>query len=191
MSALGEAFQDLLEALDRLEMHFVVGGSVASGTHGLPRLTNDIDILADLSTDQLAEFCEVLLPRFYVDEETARRALEAGRAFNVIHVKAAYKFDIFPAGQDRFAHSQLARRRYTTTSVMGLEEIEFPVSSPEDTILSKLVWYRKGREVSDRQWRDVLGVVAVQTGRLDHAYLRQWAAELHVEDLLEKVLTAN
>ena len=64
----------------------------------------------------------------------------------------------------------------------------FFVASPEDTILAKLEWYRLGDEISDRQWRDILGVLAVQGDRLDFAYMRQWAATLDVSDLLERAL---
>jgi hypothetical protein len=186
--ALAAAFQDLLAVLDRLEIPFFAGGSVASGTHGLPRQTNDIDLVADLNADRIAEFCEALDPAFYADAETIQRAIETGRSFNTIHIGGAYKFDIFPVGQDPFARSQLARRRYTTTTITGLEHIEFPVASAEDTILAKLVWFRKGGEVSDRQWHDMLGVIQVQAGRLDSAYLREWAASLGVADLLVKAL---
>jgi len=186
--ALAAAFQDLLAVLDRLEIPFFAGGSVASGTHGLPRQTNDIDLVADLGAQQIAEFCEALAPAFYADAEAMPRAIDMGRSFNVIHIEGAYKFDIFPVGQDRFARSQLARRRSTTTTITGLRHIEFPVASPEDTILAKLAWFRKGGEVSDRQWHDVLGVIHVQAGRLDSAYLREWAAHLGVADLLVKAL---
>ena len=62
------------------------------------------------------------------------------------------------------------------------------ISSAEDNILSKLEWYRLGGEVSDRQWRDILGVIKTQGERLDLTYLRQWAAALNVTDLLEKAL---
>ena len=188
MIALAAALQDLVAVLDRLEIPFFAGGSVASGMYGLPRQTNDIDLVADLRVDQVAELCEGLGPAFYADAEAIAGAIGMGRSFNLIHIEGAYKFDIFPVGQDRFARSQLARRRYTTTTITGLEHIEFPVASAEDTILAKLVWFRKGGEVSDRQWHDVLGVIRVQGDRLDSAYLLEWAADLGVADLLAKAL---
>jgi len=62
--------------------------------------------------------------------------------------------------------------------------------------LTKLEWYRIGgedfgefsRAVSERQWRDVLGVLKVQGERLDLAYMRRWASALDVADLLEQAL---
>lgn len=62
------------------------------------------------------------------------------------------------------------------------------ITSPEDTILAKLEWYRMGGEVSDRQWRDILGVMKTRTGELDLAYLHQSAAMLKVTDLLKRAL---
>ena len=186
MIVLAEAFQELLAALDRLEIRFFAGGSVASTTYGMPRQTNDVDLVADVHPERVNEFCEALQPAFYCDAQTVRQAIELGRSFNLIHMRGAFKFDIFPAGDDAFAKSQMARRRYMTTRIPGLEDIEFPVASPEDTILSKLVWFRKGGEISDRQWHDILGVVQVQAGQLDRAYLDEWAAKLGVADLLHK-----
>ena len=63
-----------------------------------------------------------------------------------------------------------------------------PVATAEDTLLMKLVWYRSGGEVSERQWNDVRGIAAVQRERLDREYLRRWAAYLKVEDLLRAAL---
>jgi hypothetical protein len=65
------------------------------------------------------------------------------------------------------------------------------VATAEDTLLAKLDWYRLGGEVSERQWRDVLGILEVQAGSLDLDYLRKWAKELRVSDLLERALTQS
>jgi hypothetical protein len=189
--ALAAAFEDLLAVLDRMEIPFFIGGSIASGTHGLARQTNDIDVVADVAPERVVEICEALSPAFYVDAGAIEVALRTGRSFNAIHLKGAYKFDFFPVGDDRFARSELARRRYTTTTITGLENIQFPVASTEDTILAKLAWFRKGGEVSDRQWHDILGVIRVQAGRLDVEYLRSWAVELGVADLLSRALAGR
>ena len=59
------------------------------------------------------------------------------------------------------------------------------IRSPEDTVLRKLHWYRRGGEVSERQWQDVLPILAAMRGQLDEAHLDRWAGELGVTDLLD------
>lgn len=188
MTTLRAAFQEVLAALDRLEIPFFVGGSVASGSYGLPRQTNDIDIVADFRGVDIGEFCGLLGRDFYVDEVTVREAIQAGRPFNAIHLQAALKFDFFPAGEEDFVQSELARRRYTVSVVPGLEEIEFPVSSAEDAVLAKLIWFRTGGEVSERQWHDILGILKVQADQMEREYLNSWADKLSVAELLERAL---
>lgn len=190
MSSPTSAFEQVLAALDRLEIPYFIGGSVASGSYGLPRQTNDIDIVADFSRADVAAFCESLQSEFYIDVTAASAAIRAGRAFNAIHLKGAFKFDFFPADPEGFAQSELGRRRYVVSAVPGLEAVEFPISSPEDTVLAKLVWFRNGGGVSDRQWHDILGILSVQGGGLDLAYMRDWAERLGIADLLERALIA-
>jgi hypothetical protein len=186
--ALGPVLERLLEILDRLEIPFLIGGSVASGSYGLPRQTNAIDVIADFRNIDIPSFCPLLQSEFYLDSGTVIEAISQGRPFNAIHLKGAFKFDFFPASPEGFVQSELGRKRYVISAMPGLENIEFPISSAEDTILAKLVWFRKGGEVSDRQWHDILGVLSVQFARLDHAYLTDWAAKLDVSDLLETAL---
>jgi hypothetical protein len=175
--------------LNLLEVPFLIGGSVASGTHGIPRLTKDIDIVADLRRDRVGEYCDALQPVFYVDPELVEHAIEMGRSFNLIHIKGAYKVDMFPVGTDSFARSEMERRLYTASVIPGLQNVDFPIASPEDTILSDLVRFRKGNEVSDLQWHAVLGVIRVQGEHLDQTYLQEWAARLGVSDLLVKAFS--
>jgi len=188
VTPFGQAFQEMLATLDRFEIPFFIGGSVASGSFGLPRQTNDIDIVADIDVAVVEELCRDLSQSFYADEHEIRRAIERGTSFNVIHLKSIFKFDIFPVGASPFVRSELSRRKYTTAPVVGLENIEFPVASAEDTILAKLRWFQKGGAASDRQWQDILGVLRVQSGRLDQAYMDRWAAELGVDGLLAKAI---
>lgn len=174
--------------LDHLEIPWLIGGSVASGSYGLPRQTNDIDIIADFQNTDIPRFCALLQEEFYVDAEAAAHAVRGGRPFNVIHLKAAFKFDFFPASPEGFSQSELSRRQCISSTIPGLENIRLAISSPEDTILAKLVWFRKGGEVSDRQWHDILGVLNVQSTRLDLDYMTMWAARLAITDLLKRAM---
>jgi hypothetical protein len=107
-------------------------------------------------------------------------------SFNLIHYETAFKVDIFICKTRAFDQSQLKRRR---TSIFATDpERRVYVTSPEDIILSKLEWYRMGGEVSDRQWRDIIGVIKTRADNLDSDYLHKWAKELNVSDLLERAL---
>lgn len=182
-----EALRYLMAVLDRLGMRYFIGGSLASSVHGTYRSTADIDLVAGVDATDVPRLAEALRPDFYADPEMMRDALARGRAFNVIHFQSSYKFDIFPLGDDPYSAVQLERRQMAQLETGG-EPLRFPVASAEDIILHKLMWYRSGGEVSERQWNDVRGVVAVQGERLDRDYLRQWAPQLGVTELLERLL---
>lgn len=106
----------------------------------------------------------------------------------MIHLRSSYKFDIFPLTADRYQQIQFGRRRFEQSSIFTGEPLELAVSSPEDVILSKLRWFHQGGEVSEQQWNDVLGVIAVQGQNLDVRYLRDWAKYLGLSQLLEQAL---
>lgn len=189
MSSLpGEGLLRLLEAFDRLEIPYMIGGSGASSVHGLVRTTADLDIVARIGADDVQPLVQELQPEFYIDGPQVRSALEHSRSFNVIHYQSSYKFDIFPLTADRYQQIQFGRRRFESSSIFTDAPLELAVSSPEDVILSKLRWYHQGGEVSEQQWNDVLGVIAVQKDRLDLPYLREWAEYLGVTKLLEQAL---
>ena len=123
----------------------------------------------------------------YVSRDATSVAVRTGGSFNVIEISSAVKVDIFVAGSDAFDRERLTRRIAVTFS-SGPQTTTLFVDTAEDTILRKLEWYRRGGESSERQWRDVLGIVSAQRGNLDRAFLREWAAMLGVADLLERVL---
>jgi len=187
VSDLGQALDALIEALGRSAIPYLIGGSMASGIHGIYRTSLDVDLVADIHPGQIARLIRELGGEFYVDAGMMRDALESGRAFNLIHFASSYKFDIFPLSSDAFHQSQFSRREMRDI-VLGGARRSAPVATAEDTLLMKLVWYRAGGEVSERQWNDVRGIVAVQRQRLDREYLGHWAAYLKVADLVEAAI---
>ncbi|OIN93327.1 MAG: hypothetical protein AUJ21_05840 [Anaerolineae bacterium CG1_02_58_13] len=174
------------QALEQIGISYAVGGSLASSIHGVMRSTLDADIVADMKLEHIKPLVAALSKEFYADDEMIKDAIEHHSSFNLIHYETAFKVDIFTRKLRAFDQMQLERRR---TSVIATDpEYSVYVVSPEDIILSKLEWYRMGGEVSDRQWRDILGVLKTRAGELEMDYLRKWANELKVADLLEHAL---
>jgi hypothetical protein len=184
-----EPVQVLLEVaalLDRLGIPYLVGGSMASSMLGEPRATVDVDLAVRLRAEQVESLVRALEPEFYVDALAVGEAVRRGSSFNAIHQRTVLKVDFFVLGSGGFDAMQEERRRPATVSEEPPRRVW--VSSPEDLILRKLDWYRAGGCVSDRQWRDVLGVLKVQSRRLDLAYLRQWGERLGLSDLLRRAI---
>lgn len=171
-----------VRVLESLGLDYLIGGSLASSLHGIPRSTQDADLLVDLPPERVADLLLALGAQFYADRERAHGAVARKTAFNVIHLETMFKVDLFVLGDDAAARSEMQRRQ--RHRVGELEDDTAFVASAEDTILQKLLWYRRGHGVSDRQWQDVLGVLRVQGDRLDRAYLDRWASALDLHGLL-------
>jgi hypothetical protein len=174
------------EVFEKLSVPYLIGGSLASTLYGMIRTTQDSDIIAEMRSEHIQRFILALQAEFYVDEEMIAESVQHNSSFNIIHRETMFKVDVFIPHSRPFLQSQLARAQKHTFSFET--EVSAKFASPEDTILSKLEWYRMGGEVSDRQWRDILGVMKTRAGDLDLDYLKQWAENLKVGDLLKRAL---
>jgi hypothetical protein len=175
-----EPLRRVLEALAANGIPHMVAGSFASTHHGVPRATHDVDLVIDPTREALERFVESLSPEsFYVSPEAAREAFRRRGQFNVVDLATGWKIDLILRKDRPFSREEFARR--VPAVVLG---VKLFVASAEDTILAKLEWGRAAE--SERQLRDVVGVIEMQRERLDWAYLERWARELSVSALLER-----
>lgn len=185
LGAVGE----LMAVLEALGVKGLIGGSLASSTWGEPRFTQDVDIVADLREEHARPLAERLASSWYVDEESIREAVRAQRSFNVIKLRGMVKIDVFVPPEAGHHLAKWSRARRVTLDPRSPNG--WLVTSAEDIVLQKLVWYRMGDEVSEQQWRDVTSLLRVRNKQLDFEYLRAWAARLAVTDLLERAWVAS
>ena len=181
------ALKPVIEAFEQLGVPHYVGGSVASSAYGIPRATLDVDIVADLKPHQAGALIAMLESVYYADEDTILGAIGRGGSFNLIHLDSMLKVDVFVTGDGAYQQEVLQRRRKDTLAEEP-DGVECYLASAEDIVLNKLHGVRLGGGVSEQQWRDILGVLKVQADALDIPYLRRWALELQLLDLLERAL---
>ena len=187
-----EPFQVALsvaDALERCGLPYVVGGSLASSVNGEPRSTLDIDLVVAMTEADVEPVLAALGGSFHADDHALRRAVRQRSSVNLFHRATATKVDLFIAGGSP-VDRQAMHRRVRLRVASGPDRFLY-VYTPEDILLQKLRWFRLGGEVSDRQWRDILGIVLVQQNRLDEEYLRDGAHLLDVTDLLDRALQAR
>jgi hypothetical protein len=187
MASLREAAVQLFTTLDRLGIRYAVGGSFASSFHGIARATQDIDVVVELPEVLAKELYLAVSPDFYADEEMMLDATRRGMCFNLIHLGSGHKFDLFVAGRHPLGDEQLTRRKVVKTAILAGDPLDVPLVSAEDIVLVKLLWYRAGGEVSERQWNDLANLAEVQRDRADYNYLQAQASRLGVADLLSRL----
>lgn len=172
-------------AFERIGIVYLIGGSLASSLHGVPRSTLDVDFVAQLEQRNVTALVDELHGAFYLDEDAIRDAVQRRTSFNLIHLDSYLEADVFVAKDDEAFRPQMQRRQ---RFVLGETSNEIVVASPEDVVAQKLSWFALGGEVSERQWLDALGVLKVSAPILDLAYLHRIAVLLGVEPLLERAL---
>ncbi len=171
----------IVAELDQAAIPYMLVGSFASTYHGYPRTTHDIDLVISPTRDQLDRFVRGLDPdRYYVSVEAVDEAWRRRGMFNVIDYESGWKVDLILCKERPFSRAELQRR-----SRVDLAGLAVWIATPEDTIVAKLEWAKAGE--SERQIRDVAGILQVSGDRLDRAYIERWVGELGLADLWHRV----
>ena len=181
------ALEPVVDALDALGVRYRIGGSVASSAFGVPRSTLDVDVACELRLHHVSSFAARLIDTYYLDEDMIGDAIRRQSCCNLIHLATMLKVDLFVRRDRPFEDAAFERTtRRPLDPAPGARE--FDLTTPEDIVLHKHEWFRAGGGVSERQWRDAVGVLAIQRDEIDRTYLQRWANALELGDLLSRAL---
>lgn len=180
------ALSPVVTALRDLQIRHYIGGSVASSFHGAARSTMDVDLVCELPANRIPEFVSRFGTDYYLSEPAIRDAVRRKSCFNLIHLPTSFKVDVFVSRERPFDQASMSRA--TLERLGGTSTIEVPIATAEDSIISKLEWYRKTNETSERQWDDVTRLMALLGETADVDYLREQAESTGVTDLLTQLL---
>ena len=175
-----EALVIVIDKLDEQGIPYMIFGSFASNLHGVPRTTHDADLVIEIDEPRLQKFAKSLGTDFYLDIDAAQRAVGSKFLFSTIHLPSGFKVDFIVRKERAFSRQEFERR-----ILANFLNRRCWFATPEDTILSKLEWSKKGE--SERQFRDAVNIAKVQS-ILNREYLEQSSKELDVEDLLERLM---
>ncbi len=177
-----ELLRYVVAALEKLEIPYIVTGSVATIFFGEPRFTNDIDVVVKLRREQIPAFRrEFPMPDFYVSEEAARQAVEGCGQFNIIHPASGLKVDVIVPPDTLFNQTRFSR----AIRLSPTPDYTATFASIEDVILKKMEYYREGG--SEKHLRDITGVMKISGDRIDRTYITEWAARLGLESIWQAV----
>lgn len=172
----------LVEVLEALGINYMISGSQASIYYGEPRLTQDIDVVVDLTLGQIPGLLRRFpASEFYVSEEAIREAIEVRGQFNIIHPDSGLKIDLMVRKDTPHARAEFERRE--RHPILPGRDAYF--AQPEDVILSKLVYFQRGG--SERHLRDVAGMLRISGDEIDRRYVDDWARRLGLTEIWEAV----
>jgi len=174
LAALAEKIGAIFE---RHGLRYHLTGGVVASHYGEMRNTQDVDIVVDMDAckDRQTLFQD-LKKEFYVDRRAFDEAVRMKSMFQVLDMNTMLRADIYTS-------SLLPRRFDNIVTAEIVEGVSLPISSPEDSILSKLHWIKLG---SGRSRKDVVAMLRVQEN-LDNEYLETTAEQLGVQAILDEL----
>lgn len=181
MSIEHDVFTQVIDILKKLDIPYMIGGSVAAIAYGEARLTLDLDLVINIDERQAKEFSRAFGPEYYVDPDSILEAIKTRGHFNIIQSEKGIKVDFYVLQGDEFSQEEFSRKRKESFD----EEREASFASPEDVILKKLEWHKMG--ASQKHLEDVMGMLRISGNKLDYKYIDKWAIKIGVQDVWQKV----
>ena len=179
---LFELLKKMIDVFEVLEISYLVTGSVASMAYGEPRLTNDIDIVAEIKPQQISAFIGSFPSNeFYISEDMIKEAINRKGQFNIIHPSSGLKVDVIIKQNNDFDKSRFNRKQ----DIQPADSYSASFASPEDVIIKKMEYYREGG--SEKHLRDITGILKISGDAVDRSYISDWSKRLGLTEIWDAV----
>lgn len=169
--------RDVSRRLEEAAIPYMLTGSLAMSFYTTPRMTRDIDVVAEVERRDVDRVVQLFETDYYISRDAVVEAVRDRSSFNLIEQSSITKVDVFPRKRDQFRETEFARRRRVTISGFDTWLV-----TAEDLVLAKLLWTRDSR--SEVQMRDVRALLHAD---LDREYIERWVRELGLADLWREV----
>ena len=173
-----DIIRDIAGKFERLEMPYMLTGSIAMNYYAIPRMTRDIDVVVLIGKEDIQALMSAFGTDYYISEEALKESIQSASMFNLIHIESVIKVDCIVRKSTEYRKLEFERRHK-----IALEDFSTYIVSKEDLILSKLVWAKNSH--SEMQLRDVANLLM---SGYDIRYIEFWADKLGVSNLLGEVL---
>lgn len=171
--------KEVIKRLNKVNIPYMLSGSMALNYYTQPRMTRDIDIVIDLKLKDREDIYNIFKDDFYIDLGMIETAIKTSGMFNIIHLDQALKIDFIIRMNTPYRRLEFERRKK-----IRIDDIEAYIVTIEDLILSKLYWAKDS--YSELQVKDVKNLI--NESNIDIPYIRKWAAELNITNLLIGIL---
>jgi hypothetical protein len=170
--------RDISARFERAQIPYMLTGSMAMNYYAQPRMTRDIDVVIEITPEDVERVTDLFRPDYYLSEQNIRESLTHESSFNLIHLESIMKVDCIIRKSSRYRRGEFERRQQ-----IAIRDFSTYIVSKEDLIISKLFWAKNSH--SEIQLGDVRNLLA--TG-YDAGYLHHWTRELGLDTLLRECL---
>ena len=173
----------VVDALERLDVPYIVVGSFSSNAYGIPRSTYDADFVVESFNLDVGALARLLAPNLILDRQLQFETITGTTRYIASHASADFVVELFLLSDDEH-HLERFKRRCR----VRFHDREIWLPTPEDVIIQKLKWYLRAKRSKDID--DARDVLAVQMGKLDLGYLRSWCDRHGTRSLLDTLFAS-
>lgn len=165
-------FHKIIDVFDKLNIKYMLSGSIAMGVYIVPRATRDFDFVISLQSKDVLDFVSNFKDGCYCDADAVKDAIKRQSMFNIIDYASGFKADFVILKNNDFRQVEFNRR-----VKMDFFEKTIYLVSVEDLLLSKLIWVQELQVAI--QMEDIKNIAQLEN--LDWVYIEEWILKLKLK----------